>query len=143
MNHMAIDLQALTGPSSLQLTGALCFGIVIGWYVYYINRYRKSDVQLGDLATVIGILGGSAILALFPQGTDLFGAYGLGLAIGFFGYFLVLVILVNISKNFNVDWFLDGRRRLPDKTIFVPQVGTPASGGTAMEEKEPPAGGQK
>jgi hypothetical protein len=120
---------------NLQLLGALCFGMIIGWYVYYINRYRKADVQLSDVVTLIGIIGGSAVLTLFPSGTDLFGAYGIGLAIGFFGYFIVLIILVSISKNFNEDWFLDGRRTLPDETVFVPQVGTPVAGGTAMKVK--------
>ncbi|HET7039214.1 MAG TPA: hypothetical protein VFH97_04960 [Gemmatimonadales bacterium] len=97
--------------SSLQLLGAGAFGILIGWYVYYINRYRKSDVQLGDLVTLVGVLGGGAVLALFPARTDLFGAYGIGLFIGFFGYFLALIIMVSVSRNFGVDFFLDGRRK--------------------------------
>ncbi|MEE4134493.1 MAG: hypothetical protein V2I32_00330 [Desulforhopalus sp.] len=128
---------------NVQLFGAGCFGAIIGWYVYYINRYRKSDIQLGDLVTVIGVIGGSAVLALFPAGTALFGAYGIGLAIGFFGYFLVLIILVGVSGNFDADWYLDGRRKLPDGTVFVPQVGTPAAGGTAMAPKEPSTGGMR
>jgi uncharacterized BrkB/YihY/UPF0761 family membrane protein len=120
----------------LQLVGAAFFGALIGWYVYYINRYRKSDVQLGDLVTVIGVIGGGAVLALFPAGTDLFGAYGVGLGIGFFTYFLVLIVLVGVSPNFDVDWLLDGRRRLPNGTVFVPQVGTPAAGGVPMVVRE-------
>jgi hypothetical protein len=126
--------------SQIQLTGAASFGAVLGWYIYYINRNRKSDVQMGDLVTLVGALGGTVILSLYPQGTDLLGAYGLGLAIGFFGYFLALIVLVRLSKNFDIDWFLDGRRTLPDGTIFVPQVGTPAAGGIPMAPKEPPAG---
>ncbi len=97
--------------SLIQLAGAASFGLVIGWYVYYLNRYRKGDVQVSDLVTLIGVLGGGAILALFPAKSDLFGAYGIGLAVGFFAYFVTLLILVGISKNFSVDWFLDGRRR--------------------------------
>jgi hypothetical protein len=133
----------MTEPSAswTQLIGAGGFGALIGWYVYYINRYRKSDVQLSDLVTVIGAVGGSAVLALFPAKSDLFGAYGIGLALGFFGYFLALIFMVGNSENFDVDWFLDGRRKLPDGTIFVPQVGTPAAGGTAMVAKEPRTGG--
>jgi len=107
--------------STIQLIGAACFGAIIGWYVYYINRYRKGDVQLSDLVTVIGAIGGGAVLALFPAKTDLFGAYGIGLAIGFFGYFVVLIFLVGISKNFESDWFLDGRRKMPDGTVLVPE----------------------
>ena len=114
---------------TLQLIGAFCFGVLLGWYIYYINRYRKEDVKLGDLATLVGVIGGAAVLALFPSGTDLFGAYGIGLASGFFGYFVVLIILVYFSQNFDMDWFLDGRRKMPDGKILVPQEG---GGGHAM-----------
>ena len=105
---------------NLQTVGAACFGAIIGWYVYYVNRYRKSDVQFGDIVTLIGIIGGAAVLALFPQKTDLFGAYGLGLFVEFFGYFVLLLIMVGISKNFAVDWFLDGRRVRPVEPEYVP-----------------------
>lgn len=104
----------------IQIIGAAAFGILIGWYVYYINRYRKADVQLSDLVTLIGIIGGGAVLALFPAGTNLFGAYGIGLAIGFFGYFIALLILVFRSKNFDNDWFLDGRRKKPTGDYYIP-----------------------
>ena len=102
--------------SALQRWGAFAFGLVIGWFVYFLNRYRK-EVSLADLTTVIGALGGAAILALFPAKTDLFGAYGVGLGAGFFGYFLIVVVLVIASKNFNVDYLLDGRRKLPNGSI--------------------------
>lgn len=106
--------------SGLQLLGAGAFGIVIGWYAYHINRYRKGDVQLSDLATLLGILGGGSVLALFKAQTDLFGAYGLGLAVGFFSYFLVLLLMVRRSDNFDVDWFLDGRRKAPADSHLIP-----------------------
>ena len=80
--------------SAVQLWGAAGFGFVIGWFVYYINRYRKGDVQFSDITTLIGILGGGAIMALFKAETDLFGAYGIGLFVGFFGYFLFLTLWV-------------------------------------------------
>jgi hypothetical protein len=93
----------------MQKIGAGAFGAVVGWYVYYINRWRKDDVQLSDIVTLIGAVGGAAILALFPEKTDLFGAYGIGLATGFFLYFFILVILVNKAPGFTAAWFLDGR----------------------------------
>jgi hypothetical protein len=105
---------------NIQLIGAGIFGTIIGWYVYMINRYRKGDVQFSDLVTLIGILGGGSILALFKAETDLFGAYGIGLGIGFFGYFFTLLIMVRISKNFDVDWFLDGRRKSPPASYVIP-----------------------
>lgn len=121
----------------LQMAGAICFGALIGWFIYYINRYRTGDVQMTDLVTLIGVIGGTAVLALFPAKTDLFGAYGIGLAVGFFLYFIILVICVVASDNFDVDWFLDGRRKLPNGEVWVPIVGTPRAGGTAMAVKEP------
>ena len=123
--------------STIQLLGAGAFGAIIGWYVYYVNRYRKGDVQLGDLVTVVGVIGGASVLALFPAKTDLFGAYGIGLFIGFFSYLIVLAILVRTSKNFNVDWFLDGRRRVPAEGWAIPGEVTP----TARPMVVDPSGG--
>ena len=123
-------MQVAPSASALQIWGAGAFGLLIGWYIYYINRHRKGDVQFGDLVTLIGVLGGGAILAIFPAKTDLFGAYGIGLAAGFFLYFLVLIVLVAISRNFNFDWFLDGRSKGPDGRVVVP-----AHGGGAMEDQ--------
>jgi len=121
--------------STLQLWGAGAFGGIIGWYVYYINRYRRGDVQLSDLVTLIGVLGGGAILALFPARTDLFGAYGIGLAVGFFLYFLVLIFLVGISKNFDVDWFLDGRRKKPTGDYVIPAEVRGTTGAMGDEDR--------
>ncbi len=126
--------------SNIQIFGAGAFGAMIGWYVYYINRYRRGDVQLSDLVTLVGILGGGSILALFPARTDMFGAYGIGLFFGFFGYFLVLIILVSASRNFGVDWFLDGRRTklaeteyIPSEIVSPPRPPMESSGGGANE----------
>ncbi|HEV2816409.1 MAG TPA: hypothetical protein VGW40_04200 [Allosphingosinicella sp.] len=98
---------------SLAQWGAFSFGLILGWFLYFINRYRTGDVQFSDLATVIGAIGGAAVLNLFPVAGDLFGPYGIGLAIGFFLYFIVLLGLVGKSENFDADWFLDGRRKNP------------------------------
>ena len=109
---------AAEAATMLQKIGAGAFGAVVGWYVYYINRWRKDDVQLSDIVTLIGAIGGAAVLALFPEKTDLFGAYGIGLAAGFFFYFFILVILVNKAPGFSSAWFLDGRApRLTDTEI--------------------------
>lgn len=93
--------------------GAFAFGIVLGWFVYFTNRYRKGDAQFSDLTALIGVIGGGAVTTLFGDAkTALFGAYGIGLAVGFFAYFLVLIVLVSRSGGkFTATWFLDGRRK--------------------------------
>jgi fatty acid desaturase len=102
-------IAAAAEASRFELAGAAAFGAVIGWYLYYINRYRTDAIRAADLLTTITALGGSAILRLFPASTQLFGAYGTGLFLGFFGYFAVLLFLVWRSPGFTVAWFLDGR----------------------------------
>lgn len=93
----------------IQDVGALSFGIVIGWFAYYVNRYRSGKVSVSDLAAFVGAIGGAAVLSLFPAKTAPFGYYGLGLGIGFFSYFIVLLILVLLSSGFKLAFFLDGR----------------------------------
>jgi len=107
--------------STLQLIGAGCFGAILGWYLYFINRYRNGPVEFGDITTILGAIGGVAVLSLFKTGTDMFGAYGIGLAIGFFGYYLILSGMVARSPNFDADFFLDGRRRRPIEPMYIPE----------------------
>ena len=65
--------------------GALCFGLVIGWVTYRTLRRTKTS-GISDISSVIGAVGGAAILTLFPAETEAFEAYGIGLAVGFFAY---------------------------------------------------------
>jgi hypothetical protein len=69
----------------LTLVGAFCFGVVIGWVTYRTLRWSAHG-GLSDIATVIGAVGGAAVTGLFPTESGAFGAYCIGLLIGFFGY---------------------------------------------------------
>jgi hypothetical protein len=138
--------EAVTVATPLQIAGAICFGAVIGWHIYAMNRHRKEEPTINDLVSLIGLIGGTAVLALFPARSDLFGAFGIGVAGGFFLYFLVLILLVGFSNGeFKGTWFLDGRRRKPTGDFYIPtreeqgkaivapmdrQPGRTASGGT-------------
>src|SRR5262245_25647416 len=73
------------GLLALSLLGAFAFGLVIGWITYRTLR-RKGAAAIGDIATVVGAVGGAAVTAAFQRDTGAFGAYSLGLAVGFFGY---------------------------------------------------------
>lgn len=115
-----MDASVVCEATGWQLAGASCFGGVIGWLVYALQRNRQGPPKVRDLIALLGAIGGTAVLALFPARSELFGAYGIGLAAGFFLYFLVLVVLAAISPNFSVDWFLDGRRKRPSDGWYIP-----------------------
>lgn len=68
--------------------GSLCFGLVIGWISYRTLRRKEGAAALSDIAAVISAMGGAAVMALFRDGT-MFGLYAIGLAIGFFVYFVI------------------------------------------------------
>ena len=87
---------------SVEEVGALCFGVVIGWIVYRTMRRTEDRVQVSDLASVIGAVGGGAVTALFDS-QHLFAWYSIGLTGGFFGYLLLGHTLFKDS-----DW-LSGR----------------------------------
>lgn len=107
---------------TIDFWGALSFGIVIGWVSY--RTLRRSKVTgLGDIATVIGAVGGGAITALFPAGSATFGAYGVGLALGFFFYLAVALIISSKTEGLVVanEWLGEAhpsekRRKGPTNT---------------------------
>jgi hypothetical protein len=76
--------------------GTLGFGVVVGWITYKI-LVRIAKPSWADLTSVIGAVGGAAVLSLFPAQTDLFGWYAVGLFIGFFGYFVVFIAMARVG----------------------------------------------
>jgi zinc transporter ZupT len=72
--------------------GAICFGVVIGWVTYRTLIRRKGGAALSDIATVIGAVGGGAVMGIFNS-SRLFAFYSFGLAAGFFAYFIVFLLI--------------------------------------------------
>jgi hypothetical protein len=87
---------------TVDLWGALCFGIIIGWVTYRTLRRQGETVALSNIASVIGAVGGGAVTALFSS-PALFGWYSIGLLIGFFGYLVFAAIVFR-----DVKWLGDG-----------------------------------
>ncbi len=83
----------MDGESVLRFIGGIAFGGVIGWITYFIMR-RAQPKALTDLTTIVGILGGGTIIGLFDPKTITFAGYAIGLAIGFFGYYLFFLKIV-------------------------------------------------
>jgi hypothetical protein len=77
--------------------GAVCFGLVVGWVTYRTLARRTDGVSLSDIATVIGAVGGAAVVTIFKD-KMLFGLYSIGLAVGFFAYLIVYIILNGRAK---------------------------------------------
>jgi ABC-type protease/lipase transport system fused ATPase/permease subunit len=78
--------------------GADCFGLVVGWVTYRTLRRKEGTTQLSDLATVIAAIGGAAVTKLFDN-PNLFGWYCIGLAVGFFLYFIIAVIVTGKDEQ--------------------------------------------
>ena len=87
---------------SVELIGALCFGIIVGWVTYRTLRRQGETVALSNIATVIGAIGGAAVTALFNS-PELFGYYSIGL---FFGFFAYLILGATVLRN--TGWLGDG-----------------------------------
>jgi hypothetical protein len=81
----------------LGLVGALCFGLVMGWVTSSCLRRAARNV-LTDITTVFGAVGGAAATKLFPLESGGFGAYCIGLAVGFFVY------LITATRPNAPDW---------------------------------------
>ncbi len=73
--------------------GAVFFGLVVGWIAYWILRLRAGTLMLSELLTLLAVLAGAAVIALFNKDGTLFGWYSVGLVVGFFAYFAVGFVL--------------------------------------------------
>lgn len=82
------------GIVNFMTAGAFAFGVVVGWTTYFIMR-RSQPSAISDIASIIGSLGGATILTLLGNAKEmLFAGYAIGLAVGFFAYFLVFLLIV-------------------------------------------------
>ena len=98
--------------------GACLFGLFLGWVFYRTLRLKAGASVLAEIATIIGTLGGAAVLALFKSDA-LFGWYTIGLVIGFFAYFALDLLLY--SK----------REVQPWREVLVPPAAAPVAPPTA------------
>lgn len=86
---------------SLETIGAGAFGLVMGWITYRTLRRKEGEAALSDIATVLAALGGATVTGLF-QNEDLFGMYAIGLAVGFFAYLIVSLLVT--GKSSQIPW---------------------------------------
>jgi hypothetical protein len=92
-----MDLLAVSAERAVSIAGAACFGIVIGWFTYFVMR-RSQPKRITDIGLLIGAVGGGAILSLYDKKGPLFGAYAIGLLGGATLYFFVFGKVVGWSQ---------------------------------------------
>jgi hypothetical protein len=84
-------------------TGALLFGVSVGFIAYRTLIRTTDKAAISDLATVVAVIGGGAVTGLFnPKDSDLFGWYSIGLAIGIAAFFLVFLALNGVRETAKV-----------------------------------------
>jgi uncharacterized membrane protein YeaQ/YmgE (transglycosylase-associated protein family) len=106
--------------------GAIFFGCAIGWIAYRILRQRASTAALSDFFTILGVIGGAAVIALFKSDV-LFGLYSIGLVVGFFAYLGVGMMLYGEQEL------------LPWRIEQIPPTPTPGPPANATPTPDPPA----
>jgi uncharacterized membrane protein YeaQ/YmgE (transglycosylase-associated protein family) len=103
-------------------TGALCFGIVVGWVTSRTLR-RSTPGGLSDIATVIGAVSGAAITGIYKPSTDSFAYYSIGLLVGFFAYLFLSIIIASREGKPVGDWL--GSEPVPENLGQNPPVRPP------------------
>lgn len=121
-----MDLSAVIDKVILWL-GAFCFGLVMGWVTYRTLR-RSAQTAIGDIASVIGAIGGATVVGLFPKDNPSFGLYCIGLTIGFF-YYRQQAMKVATAEGKSVDEWLGGRSGQVPPPPPTPPPPVPPAGG--------------
>jgi hypothetical protein len=86
----------------LPILGAAFFGAVVGWMAHHVLQ-RAEVLSVQWLASMIGVIGGGAVTALFDKGSLLFGAYCIGLGISFFARVILHPIGKVLSKEMETE----------------------------------------
>jgi len=75
---------------TLTAFGAAAFGLVVGYLAHYLVR-KDAQAGVADLAAIIGAVVGAAVLNVI-SGPIALNWYLIGLALGFFVYWLALLL---------------------------------------------------
>jgi hypothetical protein len=84
--------------------GAFSFGLLLGWITYRTLRRRAIAATSKDIGIVVGSLGSGGLAVKFAAQGE-FELYSLGLATGFFAYFLVSLFIDGLGGTGM--WFQD------------------------------------
>lgn len=86
----SIAATTISNPGGIAMTGAVCFGIVVGYITYRTLARTTEKASITDLAAVIGAVGGGAITTIYGSANgSVFGLYSIGLLVGMALYLLL------------------------------------------------------
>ena len=94
----------------IPIIGASFFGAVVGWLAH--NVFQRAELlNVSWLASMIGVVGGGAVTALFPQGSLMFGAYCIGLGFSFFARVLTVPITKALAEEMELEKLKETKRQ--------------------------------
>jgi hypothetical protein len=92
---MTLATTTISDPGGLALSGAVCFGVVVGYITYRTLARTTEKASISDLATVIGAVGGGVVTTVYGSADgSVFGMYSIGLLGG-----MVLYLLLSLAFN--------------------------------------------
>ena len=90
---MILAVTTIQNPGTLAYSGAVCFGIVVGYITYRTLARTTDKAAITDLATVIGAVGGGTVLTLYGSADGaMFAMYSFGLLAGMVLYLIASLI---------------------------------------------------
>jgi hypothetical protein len=94
----------------IPIIGASFFGAVVGWLAH--NVFQRAELlNVSWLASIIGVVGGGAVMAIFPERSPMFGAYCIGLGFSFFARVLTYPITKAISDEMELEKLKETKRQ--------------------------------
>lgn len=86
----------------IPLIGACLFGTVVGWLAH--NVFQRAELlNVSWLASMIGVIGGGAVTAIFRPNSLMFGAYCIGLGFAFFLRVVIYPLSVAIAEEMKLE----------------------------------------
>lgn len=90
---MILAATTIQHPGNLAFSGAVCFGVVVGYITYRTLARTTDKAAITDLASVLGAIGGGTVLTIYgPADGALFAMYSIGLLGG-----MVLYLLASLA----------------------------------------------
>ena len=83
---------------AIDLWGAGALGLVLGWVLYFSIRGKAGQISVTEFAAIVAAVVGGTVTGTITGDPKMLGAYGLGLAAGFFALLILTALFVRKDK---------------------------------------------